>query len=292
MAPLPVGVGGVPSPRTEISFGYQPRERTPPPWFRRAIGFVAVLLATFVFSGVSAYAAETIPPAPTRYFNDYAGVVSAATAAQLNQELDQFERDTSNQIVVAIYPHLPSDSPIDDYSVRVYQAWRIGQKGRDNGALLLIYTQDHKMRIATGYGLEGALPDITCKRILDNEIAPRLRAGDFNGGVAAGIHAMIAATRGEYKGTGHTVDDSSGSNTAPVGIVLFLAFIVFASVLNRIFGRSHVYGRRGRSTWIDSPWWSGGNWGGGGGWSGGGGGGGGFSGGGGSTGGGGASGSW
>ncbi len=258
---------------------------------RRLAAFVA---AAVLFSTVLiGRAAETIPPAPRQYFNDYAGVVPAATADQLNRELDQFERDTSNQIVVAIYPHLQSDAPIDDYAVRVYQAWHIGQKGRDNGALLLIYTQDHKMRIQTGYGLEGALPDVLCSRIINDEIAPRFRAGDLSGGVVAGVHAMIAATRGEYHGTGGTVADNGGGITANgAGVILFFVLMLVAALGNRFSRRNYVYGRRGQSVWTSSPWWGGGGWGGGGGggWSGGGGGG--FSGGGGSTGGGGASGSW
>lgn len=241
-------------------------------------------------------AAETLPAPPPRHFNDFAGVVPTTTAQQLDQELDQFERNTSNQLVVAIYPHLDSASPIEDYSVRLYQKWGLGVKGRDNGALLLIYTQDHKMRIATGYGLEGALPDAICKRILDDEIAPRLRAGDFGGGVTAGVHAMMAAAKGEYRGSGRTVHDSKSSAAHVSGFLPFIIFGVFVLltiISNKRQRGRHVYGRSGRGIMYDPPFWGGS---GGGGWSGGGGGfsggGGGFSGGGGSTGGGGASGSW
>jgi uncharacterized protein len=245
--------------------------------------------------------AETLLPSPPNHFNDFAGAVPPATAQELDRELAQFERDTSNQIVVAIYPHQQSSAPIEDYAVRLFQAWGVGQKGRNNGALLLMFTQDHKMWITTGYGLEGAMPDALCKRIIEDEIAPRLRAGDFGGGLSAGVHAMIGATRGEYKGTGRTVHDSQSNGSAPfVALLPFIVFGVF--LLLMIFGRNRqrgrsVYGRSGR-TIITPPFWGG--WGGGsgsGGWSGGssggfGGGGGGFSGGGGSTGGGGAGGSW
>jgi uncharacterized protein len=254
---------------------------------------IGVIIVSF------ARAAETLPPPPPNHFNDYAHVVPSATAQQLDRELAQFERDTSNQIVVAIYPHLQSESPIEDYSVRVFQAWGIGQKGRDNGALLLIYAQDHKMHIATGYGLEGALPDAVCKRILADEVAPHLRAGDFGGGVTAGVHAMMAAARGEYRGTGRTVHDSQ-SNGSGFSLLPFGVFGIFILLL--IIGRNrqrgqYVYGRRGRRFVTGPPFWGGfGGDSSGGGWSGSSGsdfgGGGGFSSGGGSTGGGGASGSW
>jgi uncharacterized protein len=234
-------------------------------------------------------AAEVIPPAPARYFNDYANVVSSATADRLNKELEDFERQTSSQIVVAVYPKMQSDSSIEDYAVRVFRAWGVGQRTNNNGALLLVFVQDRKMRIATGYGLEGALPDALCKRILDDEITPRFKAGDYDGGLGAGVTAMIAAAKGEYTGTGRTTNDGPGffsSIWSLLKVLAIIAFIIFFVIYK---------------AWSWSSWggWMigstlGGNWSndrGGGSW-GGGGGGGGFSGGGGSTGGGGASGSW
>ena len=225
---------------------------------------------------------------PKNHFNDYAGVVRPATAAQLNEELAQFERDTSNQIVVAIYPKLQSDSSVEDYAVRVAQKWGVGQKGKKNGAVLFVFQQSHDIWIATGYGLEGALPDALCKRIIEDEIAPRFRAGDFDGGLTAGVHAMMAATRGEYRGTGRTQEDAASSGRAHGGsaagfIVMLLVFVVLLRASSR---RNTVLGPRGpRTFWLGGPW-------GGGGWSGGSGGGGTFSGGGGSFGGGGAGGKW
>jgi uncharacterized protein len=242
-----------------------------------------------------ASAAEVIPPAPPRYFNDYAGVVSAQTAERLNQTLEKFERDSSSQILVAVYPKIQSDSSIEDYTVRVAQSWRAGQKGKDNGAVLFVFTQDHKMFLQVGYGLEGALPDVLCKQIIDREITPRFKASDFDGGLSAGVNAILAAIRGEYKGTGRTVAENSHSPVAGIlpliqkifGIVFF---IIFLSMVSRL-RRGTIYGRRGYTSY--GGWWGGGGggWGGGsgGGFSGGGGG---FSGGGGSFGGGGAGGSW
>src|SRR5690242_10862937 len=125
-------------------------------------------------------------PAPNRYFTDYAGVVSAETANRLNKSLEDFERKTSNQILVSVYPKMESDSSIEDYTVRVAQAWRVGQKAKNNGAILFVFIQDRKMFLQVGYGLEGALPDALAKRIIEDEIKPRFKAGDYAGGLSAG----------------------------------------------------------------------------------------------------------
>jgi uncharacterized protein len=242
-----------------------------------------------------AQAVEVIPPAPAAYFNDYAGVVKPATARALNDELEQFERATSNQILVAVYPSMQSDSSIEDYTVRVAQAWGVGQKGRNNGAVLFVFVRDHKLFIPTGYGLESVLPDALCKRIIDEQISPRFRRGDYDGGLAAGVQSMIAASRGEYRGTGGTVADRAMPPSDAVSGFVIMVLVPFLLV-GWLFVRScqHVVYRSGGRT----TYWGGGPWifpGGSGGWSGGGGfggGGGGFSGGGGSFGGGGAGGSW
>ncbi|MGH7945942.1 MAG: TPM domain-containing protein [Opitutaceae bacterium] len=256
---------------------------------RPAPGVVALI--AFLIAPVFLRAAEVIPPAPPNHFNDYAGIVRQETITQLNGELAQFERDTSNQIVVAIYPRIQSESSVEDYTVRVAQNWGAGQRDRRNGAVLFVFQQSRDVRIVTGYGLEGALPDALCKQIIENEIVPRFRNGDFDGGLAAGVRAMMAATRGEYRGTGRTAAGTGGRPGAigQGGIVLLvmLAFMIMGAIRARS-RRSLVYGRRGRRTM-----WGGGPWiGRGGGWGGGGGGGGTFSGGGGSFGGGGAGGKW
>ncbi len=236
----------------------------------------------------AAHGAEVIPPAPRDHFNDYADIVRADAARQLDAELTQFERATSNQIVVAIFPHMQSASSIEDYTVRVAQAWGVGQRDKKNGAVLFIFSQDRKLYIQVGYGLEGALPDALCKQIIENEITPRFRTGDYTGGVTAGVHALMAATRGEYHGTGRVVADESDTSVSGQGIkFIFFGMILIFVILQSVWRarRGFVYGRGGSSSWID---WGGG---GGGGFSGGGGGGS-FSGGGGSFGGGGAGGSW
>ena len=262
-------------------------------WCRFRLAF----LVAFVGLAFSAIAAERIPPAPARYFNDYAGVVSAETANRLNKTLEDFERETSNQILAVIYPKMESDSSIEDYTVRVAQSWRVGQKAKNNGAVLFVFVQDRKMYIQVGYGLEGALPDVIAKRIIDNELKPRFRNGDFGGGMTAGVAAMIAATKGEYKGTGRTNADRNGGSSGGV-VILFFAILFIAFMLMVARRRRYVPGYGGWTLggggFYGGGWGGGWGGGGGGGWGGGGGGGGGggFSAGGGGFGGGGAGGSW
>jgi len=248
-----------------------------------------LLLLALAFWATGAFAAEVIPPAPKAFFNDNAGVTRPGTARQLNAELAQFERDTSNQIVVAIYPKMQSASSIEDYTVRIAQAWHVGQKGRNNGAVLFVFVQDRKMFIQVGYGLEGALTDYLCNQIINNELKPRFRAGDFDGGLTAAVHAMMAAAKGEYKGTGKTVaqrhaKQQEGSGLGAVFIILACSVIYVDSLFLKGSGGS---GRGGGGPIIFGGGGGSGGGGGGGGFDGGG-----FSGGGGSFGGGGSGGSW
>jgi len=188
-----------------------------------------VLLACLPGIGVLR-GAEVIPPRPARYFNDVAGIVPRDVGDRLNRQLEQFERDTSNQILVAVFPKMQSDSSIEDYTVRVAQAWGVGQKDKKNGAVLFAFMQEHGLYIQVGYGLEGALPDGICHLIIDNELKPRFRAGDYAGGLSAAVDAMIAATRGEYHGTGRTnAEKRFGIDRR----YLFAGFFIILFVLSR-----------------------------------------------------------
>src|SRR5258705_6895102 len=102
--------------------------------------------------------AAPLPPKPARYFNDYADMVSRQTAERLNRALEDFERQTSSQILVAIFPKLPADAALEDFTLHTAEAWKPGLKDKDNGAVLFIFRDDRKMRIEVGYGLEGAIP--------------------------------------------------------------------------------------------------------------------------------------
>jgi uncharacterized protein len=257
----------------------------------RKLVAVTLLLITAL---VRLNAAEVIPPKPAGYFNDYAGVVSKSAALQFNEQLAQFERETSNQVVVAVFRKMQTDSDIADYTQRIAQSWQVGQTDKRNGGVLFVFVDDRKMFIQVGYGLEGVLPDVTAFDITERHIKPHFRSNDYEGGLRTGIDLMLKAIRGEYKGTGKTVAESkrtaSGGNIPCV--VMFFVFIIFLMIMGRL-GR----GRRRRGwgySGTGGPFiggWGGGS---GGGWSSGGGGGGfsGFSGGGGSFGGGGGGSSW
>jgi uncharacterized protein len=245
---------------------------------------IALCLAALV--AIQLHAAEVIPPKPAVYFNDYAGVVSKEAALRFNEQLAQFERETSNQIVVAIFPKMESDSDVADYAQRIAESWAVGQKDKRNGVVLFVFLADRKTSIQVGYGLEGALPDITAFDIRENRINSHFRTGDYEGGLADGIDSIIKAIRGEYKGSGRTVRERGTSGgSSPGNLVFFILFIAFLLILSRIKSRRGYHYSSGGGGWSFG--------GGGGGWSSGGGGGfSGFSGGGGSFGGGGSSGSW
>lgn len=274
------------------------------PRFRRAtsaasplLPLLLLLLSTMPWLLVAA----PLPPPPARHFNDYAGAVSPAVAAELDGKLAQFERDTSSQIVVATFQSLPPGEVLEDHVTALYKHWGIGLKGTNNGALLVAFLKDRALRIEVGYGLEGAIPDALAKRIIEDAIVPAFRNGDFEGGFRRGVDALIAAARGEYQGTGRTLAEQGTGRIPLQGYIIIFTFCgiiawhIAAAFLRRrypkIFGPPpqpgmvirHKFGRHVRT------FGSGGGFGG---FGGGGGGGGGFRGGGGFSGGGGASGRW
>ncbi|MEZ4483818.1 MAG: TPM domain-containing protein [Syntrophotaleaceae bacterium] len=208
------------------------------------------------------------------YVTDRAGLISAATEQKLERALASFEDSDSTQIAVLTIPSLEGEA-LEEYSLKVAEGWGIGQKEHDNGALLLVAKNERKIRIDVGYGLEGKLTDLLTGRIIDNEISPRFKQGDFDGGIVAGVTAMVQAVRGEYKGTGSS---SSERRRNPFGLLFFLLFL--GPGLLRLFCPAR--GGRGGGIWYGGGGFGGGGFGGGGG----------FSGGGGGFGGGGSSGSW
>src|SRR5262249_27667608 len=139
-----------------------------------------------------------IPEQGGHWVHDEAHVLSEAGKAEIESMILGERDSTSNQIGVLIIPSLENEVP-EEYSLRVAEKWKIGQKGKDNGVLLLIAVKERQIRIETGYGMEGALPDILASRINRNEIIPHIREGDYDGGVKAGVSAIIRAVKGEYK---------------------------------------------------------------------------------------------
>jgi uncharacterized protein len=161
----------------------------------RRVAPALLLLALLAGPGA---AALRIPPAPERRINDYAGALSAADRDRLEQALIAREATSRNQVVVAIFRSLEGES-LEDYSIRLAQAWRIGQKGLDNGVIFLVFLDDRKMRIEVGYGLEGSLTDAVSSSILRDVVAPRFREGRIADGIAAGLDAIDRAIAGTYQ---------------------------------------------------------------------------------------------
>jgi uncharacterized protein len=150
---------------------------------------IAAALAPFAWADVAV-------PALTGRVVDQTGTLSEGAVARLDQKLKAFEARKGSQIAVLIVPTTQPEA-IEQFSIRVAEAWKIGRKKVDDGAILLIAKHDRKLRIEVGYGLEGALPDVTAKRIIDEIITPEFKAGDFDGGVEAGIDRMIGVIDGE-----------------------------------------------------------------------------------------------
>ena len=192
------------------------------------------ILVLFLALASSALAIEL--PQLRGHVNDYAGMLSPAAAAALEQRLAEFEGRDSTQIVVLTVPTLGGE-PIEEFSLRVAEAWRIGHKGSDNGVILLVAKGERKIRIEVGRGLEGELTDLVAGRIIRGDMAPRFKAGDVDGGIAAGVSAIMAVVKGEYKAAPR--DLTRGKKSAPplVTLLLFLGFgCVFLGAMSRFLG--------------------------------------------------------
>jgi uncharacterized protein len=136
-----------------------------------------------------------VPPLRGRV-NDYAKLLPQERVLALEAQLEKFEQETGHQIAVLTIPSLEGDS-LEDFSIRVAETWKIGKKGFDNGAILLIARDDRRLRIEVGYGLEGVLPDAIASRIIREVITPRFRSGDYAGGIEAGVNSILKVTKGE-----------------------------------------------------------------------------------------------
>jgi uncharacterized membrane protein YgcG len=160
---------------------------------------LALALALLVTALPAAVAlALTVPPAPTRRINDYAGALSLAERDRLEAKLAERERTSQNQVVVAIFRSLEGES-LEDFSIRLAERWKIGQKGLDNGVILLVFLDDRKLRLEVGYGLEPTLTDAVTSTIINTVIVPRFRERQMAAGIEAGLDAIDAAIRGEFR---------------------------------------------------------------------------------------------
>ncbi len=186
--------------------------------------------------------AYTSPGAPTGYVSDFAGVLTDEQSADLNYKLSEFHASTSNDIAVAVIQSL-GDENIDSYAEKLFKEWGIGNKDKDNGVLLLVAIQDRKLRIETGYGLEGALPDATAAKIISQTITPAFKQGAYYDGIDRGVDQIILATKGEYvgevissglfKGVKSNIPLPAGFDPGPLFVFGILIFQVIFSYLGK-----------------------------------------------------------
>ena len=255
--------------------------------------FFSILILLFVsfisFSQDNFNTDNLLKQKPSQLVNDFTGTLTSDQRLALENKLVAFDDSTSTQIAVVIIPTL-NGKDVADFNVELGRAWGVGGKEFNNGIVLLIAKKDRKLNIATGYGLEGALPDLTTKQIIDEVIVPNFKGDDYYRGIDEGTDAIIQAVKGEYK-----APENYGRRGSGIGNIIFIIIliIIFLAIFGgRGGGGGSFMSRRGFAAWTIANMLGGSGRGGG--WSGGGGGsGGGFGGfGGGSFGGGGASGSW
>lgn len=203
---------------------------------------IATSIAVF-FALSSSVFAFTVPEKPTGYVNDYANILSAGTKQSVENDLRNFTASTSNEIAVVTVPDLGGDT-IEHYATKLFESWKIGNAKNDNGILLLIARDEHKIRIEVGYGLEGALPDILAKDIIDTKITPSFKKGDYDTGVAGGVGAIKEATKGEYKASPKSTAKGFSLNFKSLEFILIF-LVIGIQFLSSILARS-------------KSWWAGG----------------------------------
>jgi uncharacterized protein len=184
---------------------------------RSPVVFWILTLGLMIAAGASAL---EVPYLAGRV-NDQAGLLDEDFEGQLEERLRLLEEETGAQVVVLTIPSLEGD-PLEDFSIRVVETWKLGRADADDGVLILVARDERRMRIEVGYGLEGVLTDAQSGRIIDHLMAPRFREGDFNGGVGAAVEAVSSAIRGEPGGIPEKRAQSSGVN--PASFIFLLIF--------------------------------------------------------------------
>lgn len=165
--------------------------------YKKVVSRIVLAVVLCLSLVVSSQALE-VPQKPRGYVTDNAGLLSHNTRSQIGRALKQFEQKTSNQIVVVTFPSLEGEA-LEDFSIRLAEAWEVGQKNKDNGVILLIFQKERKIRIEVGYGLEGALTDAESSLIIQDAITPFFKQNQFDQGIAAGVTGIMQAVKGEYQ---------------------------------------------------------------------------------------------
>jgi uncharacterized protein len=195
----------------------------------------ASLLALMLAFAFAALADVAVPPLTGRVV-DRTGTLSSGDIASLDTTLKNFEARKGSQIAVLIVPTTQPET-IEQYSIRVAEAWKIGRRKIDDGAILVVAKDDRKLRIEVGYGLEGALTDVTARRIIDEVITPKFRGGDFAGGIAEGVNRILRVVDGEPLPAPAQQNSARFSDIDPFNPFLIVAVIFAGGILRGIFGR-------------------------------------------------------
>src|SRR5450755_2553031 len=207
-----------------------------------------LLLSLLVFIYLVAGAQDIFkPPFPSRLVNDYAHVMTSDQIQDLENKLVAYDDSTSIQIAV-VTVQSTGDTVIEDYALRILREWKIGNKKTNNGLVILAAVQDHKVYIATGYGMEGVLPDITSKQIVEDEIVPNFKQANYYRGFDLAADAIIQASRGEYvapSGYDQRKPRGSGGGGNILGIIIFIVILVV--LISRGGGRGGGGGMFNRS---------------------------------------------
>jgi len=216
----------------------------------------AFLLALLLGWSFAAAADVAVPPLSGRVV-DQTGTLSAGDADALTQRLKDLQTRKGSQVAVLIVPTTEPET-IEQFSIRVAEAWKIGRKKIDDGALLVVAKNDHKLRIEVGYGLEGALTDVTARRIIDEIIVPRFKTGDFAGGISAGVDRIIRVIDGEplpapKPEVSHSVDPNMFFDIifSPFGLIGYAAIAaIMRGLLGRLLGSGVTAGVVGVIVWF------------------------------------------
>ena len=210
--------------------------------FKKIILFSCLILCTlFAFS-------QELPPKSNTLVTDFTNTLSADEKQQLEQKLTNYNDSTSTQIAVVIMKSV-GDYDINDYGQRLGRAWGIGQKGKNNGVLVLVAMGDRKVTIQTGLGAEGALPDITTHQIIENDIKPNFKSNSYYAGLDAATTDIIKALRGEYKAD-KKPDEGSGVGGS-IAILVIIVVVILIIIFRNRGGGGHIIDSRGGA----SPFW-------------------------------------
>jgi uncharacterized protein len=200
--------------------------------------------------------AQVPVPTLTARVTDLTGTLTQQQKTALEERLAAFEARKGSQIAVLIVP-TTAPEPIEQFSIRVAEAWKVGRKGVDDGAILVVAMKDRALRIEVGYGLEGALPDATAKRIVEEYIVPRFKAGDFFGGIDAGVSRMMAVVEGEPLPPPRAGPSAQTGQAPGMYELLFIGFMlvfvvggVLRAMFGRFFGSTLIGGVGGIAGWL------------------------------------------